>query len=104
MIPIKSKAQFEQVIAGDLVLIDFYGITCAPCKIYAEELNKVAYDLPYVTIAKVCTDELQDLAREFQVNAVPTTLIYQRGELKERYMGAKESQWVRNRLAEYLYG
>lgn len=103
MIHIKSREQFEKVIAGDLVLVDFYGITCVPCKIYAVELEKVAYDLPYVTIAKVCSDELQDLAKEFQINAVPTTLIYQNGELKDRYLGAKKLDWIEKHLAEFLY-
>jgi len=104
MIQIKDPQHYREITAGGLVLVDFYGISCAPCKIYAKELETVAYDLPFVTIAKVCTDEQPELSEEYKINAVPTTCIYQNGELVERFLSAKEASAIEKLLAKYLYG
>lgn len=104
MIQIQSPEHYREVIAEGLVLVDFYGITCAPCKIYAKELETVAYDLPFVTIAKVCTDEQPELCEEFKVNAVPTTYLYQNGAVVEHFTGSKHVSDVEKILAEHLYG
>ena len=104
MIQIKNPEHYKEVTAGELVLVDFYGITCAPCKIYVKELEKVAYDLPFVTIAKVCTDEQPELCEEFNINAVPTSYLYKNGEIVERFTGAKKAPDVEKLLAKHLYG
>ena len=104
MIQIKDPEHYKEVTAGELVLVDFYGISCAPCKIYAKELEKVAYDLPFVTIAKVCTDEQPELSERFKISAVPTTLLYKNGEIVENFLGAKKAPDVEKLLAKYLYG
>ncbi len=104
MIQIKNPRHYREITSGELVLVDFYGITCAPCKIYAKELETVAYDLPFVTIAKVCTDEQPELSEEFKISAVPTSYLYQNGEIVERLTGAKKAADVEKILAKYLYG
>ena len=104
MIQIKDPEHYKEVTAGELVLVDFYGISCAPCKIYAKELEKVAYDLPFVTIAKVCTDEQPELSEKFKISAVPTTLLYKNGEIVENLLGAKKAPDVEKLLAKHLYG
>ena len=103
MIEIKSREEFEEIIKGQLVLADFYGTTCTPCKLYAAELEQVSYDLPFVTIVKVCTDKVRELSDAFHIRAVPTTMIYQNGEQKECYTGMKKADWTEKHLAEYLY-
>ena len=103
MIQIKNPQHYREVTANDLVLVDFYGITCAPCKIYAKELEKVAYDLPFVTVAKVCTDEQPELSDAFKINAVPTSYLYKNGEIVERFTGTKKVADVEKLLAKYLY-
>lgn len=103
MIQIQSPEHCREVTAKGLVLVDFYGITCAPCKIYAKDLETVAWDLPFVTIAKVCTDEQPELSEQFKVNAVPTSCVFQNGELVERFTGAKSAADVEKRLEKYLY-
>ncbi len=104
MIQIKNPQHYREITSGELVLVDFYGITCAPCKIYAKELETVAYDLPFVTIAKVCTDEQPELNEAFKISAVPTSYLYQNGEIVERLTGAKKAADVEKILAKYLYG
>ncbi len=104
MIHVKNPEHYREVTSGELVLVDFYGITCVPCKIYAKELEKVAYDLPFVTIAKVCTDEQPELCEEFKINAVPTSYLYKNGEVVERFTGARKAPYVEELLAKYLYG
>lgn len=103
MIQIQGPEHFREVTAQGLVLVDFYGITCAPCKIYAKELETAAWDLPFVTVAKVCTDEQPELSGQFKVNAVPTSCIFQNGELVEQFTGAKSAADVEKKLAKYLY-
>ena len=97
------KDEFAQAIASGTVLVDFYTNTCIPCKLYAKELEMAVFDMPFLEVLKVCGDDDPEILSQYEVLAVPTTLVFHNGELVERYTGAKSADAVKELMSGYLY-
>ncbi|MCI6522994.1 MAG: thioredoxin [Parabacteroides sp.] len=81
---------FKEVIAGDqLVLVDFYATWCQPCRMMhpvLEQLKQVLGDK--IRIIKMDVDKYSETAHQYQIQSVPTLMLFQRGILKWRASGA----------------
>jgi len=75
--------------SGLPLLIDFYSETCVPCRMMHPILESLAArragDL---TVVRVNTAALPDMARAFRVEAVPTFVMIKNGVERGRTMGA----------------
>ena len=84
IISISSEEEFKNLVSssGDkLVLIDFYATWCGPCKVIAPKLEEFAQTYSEkLIIAKVDVDQLEDLAMEQKVSAMPTFHLFKNGE------------------------
>lgn len=65
---------------GKLILIDFHALWCGPCKMIAPELAKMAVENPDVVFLKVDVDEVDELAQEYGISAMPTFIFLKNGE------------------------
>ena len=72
------------------VLVDFWAEWCGPCKMIAPLLDELADEYSgKITIGKVNVDEQQSLAAQFGVRAIPTLLLFNKGQIAEQMVGAK---------------
>ena len=70
---ILNESEFDTIIESNKhVLVDFYAVWCGPCRMLGPVLEEVSEDLPELTIVKVNVDEFPNLARRFNVSAIPT--------------------------------
>jgi thioredoxin 2 len=81
------------------VLVDLWATWCAPCRVVSPALEQVAGDLAgSVKLAKVDVDASPKTAARFAVQAVPTLLVMNGGDVKARRAGAASAavirQWV----------
>ena len=81
---------FNNVISSDrLVLVDFFATWCQPCKMMHPVLEQVKATLgERIRIIKVDVDKYTDTAARFQVQSVPTLMLFRRGEMLWRSSGA----------------
>jgi thioredoxin 2 len=87
------------------VLVDLWATWCAPCRMVSPALEKVATDLAgRIKLVKVDMDASPVLSRRFEVQAVPTLMVLDRGEVLARQAGAAPApalrQWVDQALAD----
>ncbi|MFF7381838.1 thioredoxin [Streptomyces griseoluteus] len=81
------------------VVVDLWATWCGPCRMVSPALEQVATELAgRLKLVKVDVDKNPRLSRRFEVQAVPTLLILDKGETVARQAGAAPApalrQWV----------
>lgn len=74
------------------VVVDFFATWCGPCKRIAPALEKMSEEMSDVVFLKVDVDELQDLAAEQSVSAMPTFFFFKKGTKIHEVVGASEAK------------
>jgi thioredoxin reductase (NADPH) len=95
-----DSSEFErEVLASDLVILDFYSTECPPCEALASKFEDLSTlygkDIKFL---KIFRQKNRDLAEKLAVKSSPTLLFYKNGkEVAERLTaGIKRSDIIRN--------
>ncbi|MCJ7558939.1 MAG: thioredoxin [Gammaproteobacteria bacterium] len=104
---VTSQSQFSSMIAASAlpVLVDFWAAWCGPCRSLAPELEKLAISgSGEFLIAKVDTEALPDLARQFAIRSIPSLLLFAHGSEVSRTAGAQSAGALQNFIHKALAG
>src|SRR5215467_3374991 len=75
------------------VLVDFWAEWCGPCKMIAPILEELADEYEgRVKIAKINIDEQQQLAAEYGIRAIPTLLLFDKGQVADQIVGQRSKR------------
>ena len=70
------------------VLVDFWAEWCGPCKMIAPILEELADEYEgRLKITKINIDEQQQLAAEYGIRAIPTLLLFDKGQVADQIVG-----------------
>jgi thioredoxin 1 len=96
----EATSTFGDIIKGSKpVLVDFFAEWCGPCKMMAPILKELKDAVgENATIIKIDVDRNQALAQHFQVQGVPTLMIFQHGLVKWRQSGVVPAKHLKQVL------
>jgi thioredoxin 1 len=98
-------AAFEKVVLSSSlpVIVDFWAPWCAPCRMVAPILDKIAKEYAgKLLVAKINTDEQQQWATRYEVQGIPTMLFIANGKVVHRQVGAPPEAMLRMVLEQFL--
>jgi thioredoxin 1 len=83
------KGNFDSIINENRpVIVDFHAVWCGPCKTQSPILKQVAEELgEQVKVIKIDVDQNQLIASRYQIQSVPTLMIFKNGEIKHKQAG-----------------
>ncbi len=96
----EAMKQFDDIIKSDKpVLVDFYATWCGPCRVMAPILTELKKKVgEKASIIKIDVDEQEGLSLRYNVQSVPTLMVFKNGELLWRESGVHQA----NQLEEVL--
>ncbi|MGN0590653.1 thioredoxin [Ruminococcus sp.] len=102
-ITVTSENFQQQVLQAEQpVLVDFWATWCGPCRMLAPVLEQIAAERRDIRVCKINVDEQPVLAQQFQIDSIPTLLIFRDGKLLGRMTGYCDKQTLLQRLDSAL--
>ena len=85
------------------VLVDFWAEWCQPCKMLMPLLARLAdhYQGKFL-VAKINTEQQQELAAQFQIRSIPACKLFINGQLVDEFSGALPEEQIRAFLDKHL--
>ena len=100
----EAKKSFSELINSDTpTLVDFYADWCGPCKMMAPVIDQVASELSgKVKVLKVDVDRNQRAAMAYNIQGVPTFILFKKGKIVWQQAGGVAGHTLKNIIQQHV--
>ena len=101
----KQFSSFQDLLEGSEipVLVDFYATWCGPCQMMAPILEQVGANLrDRLQVVKIDTDKYPNIASKYQIEALPTLVLFKNGQPAEKIEGVRDVQSLIQHLSSLV--
>lgn len=86
----------NEVLDSDMpVLVDFWATWCGPCRMVAPIVEEIAQDYAgTVKVGKVNVDEQPQLAMAYDIESIPTIMIFKDGKVADKVIGFRPKEQI----------
>jgi thioredoxin len=101
----QTFSSFQDMVSGSELplLVDFYAPWCGPCQLMAKILEQVHTQFgTQLRIVKINTDNYPAIASQYQIQALPTLMVFKNGEPIDRIEGVLPVERLTAHLASLL--
>lgn len=75
------------------VLVDFWATWCGPCRMIAPIVEEIAEEYAdSVKVGKVNVDEQGAIAAAYNIDSIPTIIVFENGKIKNKAVGYRTKQ------------
>ena len=90
-----TDENFNELINGKKVIVDFFATWCGPCKMLSPVLESLSTEYPEVTFVKV---DCHNVSKEYGIMSVPTLMKFENGKLIDTKVGYQNINELRKWL------
>jgi thioredoxin 1 len=77
----------EVLEKNGVALVDFYADWCGPCKMVSPIVDEISNEREDITVGKINVDESMLIAMQYNVQSIPTLIVFEDGKEKSRIVG-----------------
>ncbi|MEL7226311.1 MAG: thioredoxin [Cyanobacteria bacterium P01_D01_bin.36] len=98
---------FDDLVGGteEPILVDFYADWCGPCQMMSKILVEVGAEMKgEIKVVKIDTEKYPEIASQHQIHALPTLLLFSKGESVDRIEGVLTAEQLVSRVRGVISG
>ena len=100
-----NEGNFAQVVLQSKTptLVDFWAAWCGPCRALAPIVEAVAEQYAKsARVVKLNVDESPTVTQRYGIQGIPTLILFQEGEEKERIVGVVSREKISRTIEGYI--
>jgi len=100
---ILNEKTFDETIKKGVTLVDFWATWCRPCKMQGPVIEEVNTDMKgKATICKLDIDQNPQITERYNVQSIPTMIIFKDGKMVSSFMGVTQKETIVAEINKYL--
>lgn len=89
----------EVLQSPDLVLVDFWGPGCGPCRMIAPVIEELAHEnAGTLKVFKVNIYDSPTVSTDYGISSIPTLMLFKNGEVVDRLVGAQPKKRLQDAI------
>ncbi len=88
-----KEEEFNDIVkSSNKVVIDCYATWCGPCKMLSPIIDELNDEINDIDFYKLDVDDSEDISKKYGIMSIPTLLVFEEGELKDKIIGFKSKE------------